>query len=377
MSMKYLFINTAGAFSQDYKTHGFRGQGKIWEEYPITAKNVLLSEAPFSSKCVKACLDLGSRERSSCLWITKDKASKRLVCVSSLKGVVSAKRRDFTGRVIFDSVALISSCLIGSSEENETLLEHESIARGFAGATLDMSVALDGSANMEDFDKDAFPFSDVNAFFESLPSDIADLDMNSSTQDGLGSASSVINLLKELDITFSVRYQDPPSQDSRQYPAGTFGATRNTPPSDRKCLLDGAFEVVEAVEDKVEELASELVGEERAGSLFRPLKKLKGLFPGNLIKANRSVKRPSGEVQNTGAPTSKRSVLVNSATSTVVISSMPSPQLLSRLLHGMFIVASRAESVCIGFLIGGGDQPEMIYGTGKDPAELLLVLIRG
>jgi hypothetical protein len=311
------------------------------------------------------------------LWITKDKASKSLVCVSSLKGIASAKRRDFTGRVIFDSVALISSCLIGSSEEHQTLLEHESISRGFAGATLDMNVALDGSANMEDFDKDAFPFSDVNSFFESLPSDIADVDMNPSTQDGLGSANSIINLLKELNITFSVRHQDSPSQDSGQYSSSTFGATRYTPPSDRKCLLDGAFEAVEAVEEKVEELTSELVGEERAGSLFRPLKKFKSLFPGNLIKTNRSVKRPSDDSQNTGSPASKRSVLANSATSTVVISTMPSPQLLSKLLHEIFIVASRAESVCIGFLIGGGDRPEMIYGTGKDPAELLLVLIRG
>jgi hypothetical protein len=376
MSMKYLFINTASAFSQDYKTYGFGYQGKIWQECALSAKNVLLAEAPFSGKCVKACLDLGSRERSSSLWITKDKASKRLVCVSSLKGIASAKRRDFTGRVIFDSVVFITSCLIGSSEEHETLLEHESVARGFADATYDRSVALDGSANMEDFDKDVFPFSDVNSFFDSLPSDSDDLGVNPSAQDGLGFSNSIIHLLKQLDISFSVRHQDSPFQDSGKNPESMFGDTKNTQSSNRNCLLDEAFEAVEAVEEKVEELAQELVGEQRAGSFFRPLKKLKGLFLGNLINANRSVKRHSGADQSSVSSSSKRSVPANGATLTVTIPFMPSRQLLSRLLHEIFTVASRSESLSIGLLIGGDDQREMICGAGKDPAELLLVLIR-
>lgn len=375
MSMKYLFINTAGAFSQDYKTYGFKNEIKIWEEYAGTAKNVLLSEAPFSSKCVKACLDLGSRERSSCLWITKDKASKRLVCVSSLKGIASGKRRDFTGRVIFDSVALVSSCLVGSPEESETLLEHESIARGFAGATLDQSVALDSSANMEDFNKDLFPFSDVNSFFESLPSDISDIGMSPSVQGGLGPTESITHLLKQLDHSFSVSRQDSLLQDSGRHPEATFGATRKASQSDRKCFLDDA---IEAVEEKGEELASELVGEEHAGRVFRGLKTLRGrLFQWNPMKPSRSVNSPSGDAKSAVSPGSKRSVSENAAISIVTISSMPSRQLLSRLVHEAFLSASQSESVSIGLLIGGGDPGDMIYGAGKVPAETLFVVIRG
>lgn len=375
MSIKYLFINTAGAFSQDYKTHGYKSQGEIWMECAAAATNVLRAEAPFSGKCVKACLDLGSRERSSCLWIMKDKASRKLVCASSLKGIASAKRRDFTGRVIFDSVALVSSCLVGSPEESETLLEHESIARGFAGATLDQSVALDSSANMEDFNKDLFPFSDVNSFFESLPSDISDIGMSPSVQGGIGPTESITHLLKQLDLSFSVSRQDSLLQDSGRHPEATFRASRKASQSDRKCFLDDA---IEAVEEKGEELASELVGEEHAGRVFRGLKTLRGrLFQWNPMKPNRSVNSPSGDAKSPVSPGSKRSVSENGAISIVTISSMPSRQLLSRLVHEAFLSASKSESVSIGLLIGGGDPGDMIYGAGKDPAETLFVVIRG
>jgi hypothetical protein len=374
--MKYLFINTAGTFSQDYKTHGFINQGKLWEEYAVTAKTVLLAEAPFSRKCIQSCLDLGSRVRSSCLWITKDKASRKLLCVSSLKGIASGSRRDFTGRVIFDSVMLVSSCLIGSPEEFEMLLEHESIARGFAGATLDRSFVLDNPANMEDFSKDLFPFSDVNMFFESLPSDISDPGAISSAQDGLGLTNSIMHLIRELGISFSVRHQDSPSQGSGQSPEGSFGASTNPPPSDRQCLLDEAFKAVDAVEEKVEELASELVGEQRAGSLLRPLKKIRGLFPGNLRNVSRPVERRSSNAQSPASPDLRKPGQEDCAISTITISSAPSREHLSRLIHELFVVAAKSESFSVGILNGGGDQQEMIYGTGRDPAELVLVVIR-
>ena len=372
--MKYLFINTASAFSQDYKTYGYKNQRENWLQCATTAVDVLRAEAPFSGKCTKACLDLGSRERSTCLWITKDKATRKLVCASSLKGVSSAKRRDYTGRVIFDSVVLVSSCLIGSPEESETLLEHESIARGFASAAIDKSVALDCSANMEDFDKDVFPFSDVNSFFETLPSDISDTGMSPLVQGGLGLTDSIIHLLKELDISFSVRYQDSLSQDAERHPEATFGASRKALQSDRKCLLD---EVVEAFEEKVEEFATELVGEERAGNFFRPLKMLRGMFPGNPIKPNRSVKRRSDDAKSPISPASKRSVSEIGDISIVTISSMPSRSLLSRFVHEIFLTASKSESMSLGLLIGGGDPGEMICGAGKDPAELVFVVIKG
>lgn len=375
MSMKYLFINTASAFSQDYKTYGYKNQAEMWLECATAVTNVLRAEAPFFGKCIKACLDLGSRERSSCLWITKDKASRKMVCASSLKGIASAKRRDFTGRVIFDSVALVSSCLVGSPEESETLLEHESIARGFAGATLDQSVALDSSANMEDFNKDLFPFSDVNSFFKSLPSDISDIGMIPSVQGGLGPTESITHLLKQLDLSFSVSRQDSLFQDSGRHPEANLRASRKASQSDRKCFLDDA---IEAVEEKGEELASELVGEEHAGRVFRGLKTLRGgLFQWNPMKPNRSVNGPSGDTKSPVSPGSKKSVSENGAISIVTISSMPSRQLLSRLVHEAFLSASKSESLSIGLLIGGGDPGDMIYGAGKDPTETLFVVIRG
>lgn len=376
MSMKHLFINTAGTFSQDYKTYGFINRGKLWEECAVTPKTLLLAEAPFSSKCITSCLDLGSRVRSSCLWITKDNASGKLVCVSSLKGIASDSRRDFTGRVIFDSVMLVSSCLIGSPEESETLLEHESFARGFADAALDRSFVLDGPANMEDFNKDLFPFSDVNTLFASLPFDISELGANSSTQERLGTTNSIIHSLRELGISFSVRHQDSPSQGSGQFLEGPSGASRNTPSHDRQCLLDEAIKAVDAVEEKVEEFASELVGEQRAGSLFRPLKKIRGLFPVNLRNANRPIQRRSSDLQSPISPASRTTGKNSCVMSTVTISSTPSRELLSRFFHELFLVVSKSESFSVGLLNGSGDQLDMIYGAGEDPAELLLVVIR-
>lgn len=365
--MKYLFVNTASAFSQDYKTHGYHNKGELWEECQIKLQELLINESPFTPKYTKDIVDLGSRSRSFSMWIAKDKDAQKVACVTSLKGVASNTRKDFTGRIIFDSVAF-ASILSGEDVDREQLLgEHEAFAKGFACAAINPSMTFDSSANMQSFDADLFPFSDIDSFYACLPSSSGDAEPLLSIPSETGIYGSILQLLHELDLRFEVESRDTRRQSKRRANRLDQGKSTTSLRASPPQLLD---DLVTAAE----EVGSELVGEDRASRLFSPFRMiLDGVKSIARPPADHSPRSPEesfnpGKAANPGKPSSANyeKVIINCPC-------IPSTEATEKLLDGIFRATHKSDSVVLGLSIGGARNFDIVEAAGTEPLTQLLI----
>ena len=373
--MNYLFVNTAGAFAQDYKLYGFQKQSHAWDECTARPEDVLTREVPFSSKYTKEALHLGNRARSFSIWITKSENERKAVCAISLKGISSANRRDFTGRIIFDSVAFIASLSGDAALDQLSLLESEAIATGLAQAASNTKATFDDFANLEDFERDLYPFSDVDAFYAGLVSPTSNARSNGPSKSDLGTSDYMSRLLTHAGIP----YKAVPLNRKGQAEAWSDPSNAKSP-ANSHCdssipLMDALVQEAENAAIGMEDGLTELIGEERTSRLFAPLKRFNA-FLSDVKKSNPLSSRKSSRSADSAKPVSGPAP-VESEWTLLRCSCGAEIETLEKIIAGIFRAASESRSVALGLLVGDEGIPEIVEGNGSPPPSLVLISIRG
>jgi len=373
--MNYLFVNTAGAFGQDYKVYGFQKQGHTWDECTARPEDVLTREVPFSSKYTKETLDLGNRARSLSIWITKSENDHKAVCAISLKGISSANRRDFTGRIIFDSVAFIASLSGDAALDHSSFLESEAIANGLARAACNTIATFDEFANLEDFERDLYPFSDVDAFYTGLVSPASNARSNGSSKSDLDTSDYIGRLLTQVGISYKAVLLNRKDQ------AKACSDTSNSKsPANPRCdsaipLMDALVQEAENAAIGMEDGLTELIGEERTSRIFAPLKRFNA-FLSDVKKSNPLSSRKQSKSAGSTKPVSV-SAPVESEWTLLRCSGGAEIETLEEIIAGIFRAASESRSVALGLLVGDDGIPEIVEGNGSPSPSLVLISIRG
>ena len=373
--MNYLFVNTAGAFAQDYKLYGFQKQSHAWDECTARPEDVLTREVPFSSKYTKETLHLGNRARSFSIWITKSENERKAVCAISLKGISSANRRDFMGRIIYDSVAFITSLSGDAALDQSSLLESEAIATGLAQVASNTRATFDDFANLEDFERDLYPFSDVDSFYAGLVSPTSNARSNGASNSDLGTSDYLGRLLTQVGIP----YKAVPLNRKGQVEACSDPSNAKSPANFR-CdssipLVDTLVKEAENAAIEMEDGLTELIGEERSSRLFAPFKRLNA-FLSDVKRSNplssRKSSRSAGSTKPVSGPEpveSERTLLRCSCGAEI--------ETLEKIISAIFRAASESRSVALGLLVGDEGIPEIVEGNGSPPSSLALISIRG
>ena len=373
--MNYLFVNTASAFAQDYKLYGFQKQSHAWDQCTARPEDVLTREVPFSSKYTKETLHLGNRARSFSIWITKSENERKAVCAISLKGISSANRRDFMGRIIYDSVAFITSLSGDAAIDKSSLLESEAIATGLAQAASNTRATFDNFANLEDFERDLYPFSDVDSFYAGLVSPTSNARSNGASHSDLGTSDYLGRLLTQVGIP----YKAVPLNRKGQVEACSDHSNAKSPANFR-CdssipLVDTLVKEAENAAIEMEDGLTELIGEERSSRLFAPFKRLNA-FLSDVKRSNplssRKSSRSAGSTKPVSGPEpveSERTLLRCSCGAEI--------ETLEKIISAIFRAASESRSVALGLLVGDEVIPEIVEGNGSPPSSLVLISIRG
>jgi len=366
--MKYIFVNTAGAFAQDYKVYGFQKHGDSWDECNIRPEDVLLREVPCSSKYTAETLHLGNRGRSFSIWITKNANERKTVCAISLSGIPSFSRRDFMGRIIFDSVACITS-LSGDAVLNQmSLLESQSIAIGLAHTASNQSSTFDSFANMKDFERDLYPFSDIDSLYDGLISSHSNAMTNEPVSLQLGAYDSLGKLLNHLAIPFKAM---PLNSKGRVKVSADANRARNS--NNTTDLKDALACEVEKVALRVEDGLTELIGEERTSRFFAPFKSLSAIFS-NVKNCKPFPGHKSSSPSDFTEPVSVPSPIGCEHT-LIRCSCRVEIESLEKIIVGIFSAANESRSVALGLLVGNEGMIEIVEGIGIPPSSLVLISI--
>lgn len=373
--MNYLFVNTAGAFAQDYKVYGFQRQGHAWDECTARPEDVLTREVPFSSKYTKETLHLGNRVRSFSIWIAKSENERKAVCAISLTGVSSANRRDFAGRIIFDSVAFIASLSGDAALDQSSLLESEAIATGLAQAASNTRATFDDFANLEDFERDLYPFSDVDTFYAGLVSSTSNASSKGPSKSDLVATDYMGRLLTHAGIP----YKAVPLNRKGQ-PEACSDPSEVKSPANSRCdssipSMDTLVQKAENAAIGVEDGLTELFGEERASRVFAPFKKSLNAFLSEVKKSNPLSSRRSSRSAGATKPVSSPAP-VESKWTLLRCSCGAETETLEKIIAGIFRAASESRSVALGLLVGDEGIPEIVEGIGSPPPSLVLISIR-
>jgi len=371
--MKYMFVNTAGAFAQDYKVYGFEKHGNSWDECNVRPEDLLIREVPFSLKYTAETLHLGNRGRSFSIWIAKSINERKSVCVISLKGISSATRRDFTGRIIFDSVAFVTSFSGDAVLDHSSLTESQSIAMGLAQTASDSSTTFDDFANMEDFEKDLFPFSDIDSLYNELISFHSNAGLNKTNSLQLGVYDYLGKLLNNLGIPFKAM---PLKRKGRV----EVCADANGAESPNNTFYDANTYLKEALVSKVENAAllvedglTEIIGEERTSRFFTPFKSFSAL----LSNVKNSIPFPGQKLSRSPDFASSVSVPSQIDCEHTLISCSCGVDIksLEKIIIGLFSAANESSSVALGLLVGNEGMIEIVEGIGTPPSSLVLISI--
>lgn len=360
--MKYMFVNTAGAFAQDYKVYGFEKHENSWDECNVLPEDVLAREVPFSLKYTTETLHLGNRGRSFSIWIAKSINERKSVCVISLKGIPSSIRRDFTGRIIFDSVVFVTSFSGDAVLDNSSLLESQSIAMGLAQTASDSRKTFDDYANMEDFEKDLYPFSDIDSLYNGLISSHSNAGPNKTISLQLGTYDSLGKLLNHLGIPFKAM---PLKRKGRvEVCADTNGAKspNNTCYDANTYLKDALVSKVENAALLVENGLTEIIGEERTSRFFTPFKSFSAL----LSNVKNSIPFPGQKLSRSSDFTASASVpsQVECEHTLISCSCRVEIESLEKIIIGIFSAANESRSVALGLLVGNEGMIEIVEGIG-------------
>lgn len=346
--MKFIHINTASAFTSDYQSFGYQANPSSWEPTEITPIEVWEKHCPSGLSVFRTNLNLGYRNRSFNTWICRSELGPGRFCAITITGIASEDRKDFMGRVIFDSLSLISTNDQHECEQDLSSFasEQTSIALNALDAFFSQTWSLDSAANQEDFDRDAFAFSDINRVY-SLLSAKREHDICAGLAEEAGIAGQhVLELLRGLDIDFTIEESEP---DTRSVPGPR--ALRCESLQDRiNERIDSMTEVAEEIRDEIEDGVASFLGERHSKMLFRPFQVIEGLFRRGLSARAEESKIGSRGSAEEGHP-GRRCLYIRCI-------NRPSLDKASRLQSGLFDIWKIHPSVAIGFSIAcPGSKP--------------------
>jgi hypothetical protein len=339
--MKFLHLNTASAFTSDYKLFSYQSRQSEWDPTEAVPIELWDKYCPSGLALFGHNLNLGYRSRSFSMWICRNESGPGHFCAFTITGMASDTRKDFMGRIIYDSLSLIHA-----SDQDE----FEQDARHFAGeqacialnalaAFSDKNWSLDSAANQDDFDKDAFAFSDIGRVY-SLLSVSRECDIRADITEEAGVAQQlVLQLLKSLAIDFSIE-ENVPSKGVE--PNGSYLGDSSL----REQLDESIGNMAEAAEelrDEIEDRFTGVLGEQYSRMLLQPFRLVEGFFK----------RGQSAQVEQSRSSPKRGAKASHPGSNCLYIAcrSRPSPDTASQLQNGLLSIWASNPSVAIGLSI--------------------------
>ena len=268
--MKFLHLNTASAFASDYRLFSYQARQLEWEPTEATPIELWDRHCPSGLAVSGHNLNLGCRSRTFSMWICPNDLGPGYFCAITITGIASKSRKDFMGRIIYDSVSLTSISGQDSFEHDAPSFAREqaNIALNSLKAFWDKSWSLDGAANQSDFDKDLFAFSDIGRVYSSL-SETCNRDIRTGLAEEAGAAHlPVLQLLKRLDIDFCIEENTPIKQNAARKSCTRRDSLRDQIDESIGNMVETAEEIKDEMEDKV----ASVLGEKHTQALLKPLR---------------------------------------------------------------------------------------------------------
>ena len=274
--MKFLHLNTASAFASDYKLFNYQARQSEWEPTEATPIELWDKHCPSGLAMSGHNLNLGCRSRSFSMWICPNDLGPGYFCAITITGIASESRKDFMGRIIYDSVSLTSISGHDSFDQDAPSFAREqaNVALNALKAFWDKSWSLDGAANQGDFDKDLFAFSDIGRVYSSF-SKTCNRDIRAGLTNEAGAAHLlVLQLLKRLNIDFCIEENTTIKRNAaRQSRIGRDSLRDQIDES-----IGNMVETAEEIKDKMEDKFASVLGEKHTHTLLKPLRVMEGLL---------------------------------------------------------------------------------------------------
>jgi hypothetical protein len=351
--MKFIHINTASAFASDYKPFGYQANPSNWESIEVTPIEIWEKYCPSGLAVFRKNLNLGYRNRSFSMWICRNDLGPGHFCAITITGMASEIRKDFMGRIIYDSLSLIRTNNQNRCEQDlpSFACDQVSIALNALDAFSSKNWSLDRAANQDDFDRDIFAFSDIGRVY-SLLSVRRERDIRAGLSEESGVAHKlVLELLRRLDIDFSIE-EAAPDKGSEFRPAQlrceSLGDT-----------IDSMTEVAEEIKEELEDRVVSILGEKSSQVLFKPFRVIEGL-----LKRGSSAQQI--EDSKSGSRRGAEEGRLRSGGLYIKCKNRPSLDTASRLQSGLFNIWENNPSVAIGFSIACPEGEPSSTRTGAN-----------
>ena len=336
--MKFLHLNTASAFTSDYKLFGYQTCQSDWEPAQATPIELWDKHCHSGLEAFRSNLDLGYRSRSFSIWICREDTDSGYFCAITMTGLASEARKDFMGRIIYDSLSLINI-----NDNNSPRLdarsfasEQANIARNALEAFFDKNWSLDGAANLDSFNKDVFAFSDIDRV-HSLFAERREFDLRTGLAKKAGVPHQLaLKLLNRLDIGFSTEetLSRRATESNRHRPKGDLLRGK----IDER--IENMAETAEEIKDEIEDTVTCILGEKRSQMLFRPFRVMEDfLKKGPFTQARKPPQSPKGTTEESKPSSSCIRISCNNR---------PSMDLARQLQEGLFSIWESNPSVAIG-----------------------------
>lgn len=336
--MKFLHLNTANAFASDYKLFGYQARQSEWEPTEATSIELWDRHCPFGLAESGHNLNLGCRSRSFSMWICPNNLGPGYFCAITITGIASESRKDFMGRIIYDSVSFTSISGQDGFEQDAPSFAGEQVDIALNGlqAFWDKSWSLDGAANQDDFDKDLFAFSDINRVYSSVSETRNHIDRTGPAEEYGAARMLVVQLLRNLDIDFCIEEDAANNKNKTRY-----SNLRNDSLRDQIDLgIGNMAEVAQEIKNEMEDKVANVLGEKNTQALFNPLRVMEGLFKrGPFAQAQKQAPSPRRGAEE------KRP---DSNNFNITCKNKPSLDASKRLLSELFSIWARHPSVAFG-----------------------------
>ena len=363
--MKFLYLNTASAFASDYKSFNYQARYSDWEPTEITVVELWEKYCPSGLAIFERNLNLGCRTRSFSMWICGNKKGTSLFSVITITGIASEARKDFAGRIIYDSLSLINTYNPSRYEHDQFsfVCDQAYIALNALDAFAIDNWSLDSSANQDDFDMDSFAFSDIDRVY-SLFSATRECDIRIVAPEAPGLVHQhVLQLLRRLGIDF---FTEENRSQKKSEPKNTYFKSDSLRDQIDKEIGNMA-DVAEEIKDEIEDKVASVLGD-KTQVLWTPFRVMKGLF-----------KRPQHEQSKDSKAELRRRKKENHLTSKyiyITCTYRPSRDIINQLQCGIFNIWASNPSAAIGLSIGGDfAEPSSIGIDIHRQSEMIVITI--
>jgi hypothetical protein len=339
--MKYLHLNTASSFASDYRLFSYQARQSDWEPTEATPVELWEKHCPSGLAAFEQNLNLGYRGRSFSMWICGNDLGPGHFCAITITGMASGTRKDFMGRIIYDSLSLINAYDQARYEQDPPSFacDQANIALNALDAFAGNKWSLDSAANQNDFDMDTFAFSDIDRVY-SLLSARRECDIRTGPTEESGVAHQlVLQLLRRLDIDFSIEENASGKGSEPKHAYLRRDSLRDL--IDER--IDSMAEVAEEIKDGIEDKVASVLGEKHSQMLLKPLRVMEGFFK----------RGPSVQVEDSG-PASRGGAEENYLGNRclyITCKNRPNLDIAKQLQCGLLDIWASNPSVAIGLSI--------------------------